>query len=373
VDSRTLLRDLYAAALSAVDPRALVARWTAEHVDRAAESRAMAFLAVGKAAVEMARGCRDSLPEAAGLVIAPPGQSARIAGARVLEASHPEPDRSSLAAARAALEFVRTLHREGILLALVSGGASSLLCLPRPGLTLAGKRRRIRDASARGLPILELNHLRTSLSAIKGGGLARATAARVWTLVVSDVPAGEFRTTGSAPTITRRARDRVALLADNGTGLAGAQRRAVELGLRVVREHRALAGEAREAGHGFGRRVRSCRADVLLAGGETTVVLGRRPGRGGRCQELVLGAALEISADPATILAAGSDGIDGNSTNAGAFADGSTVARAVWNGLSATDALARHDTATFFSRLGDTFTPGPTGTNVADWVFALLG
>ena len=100
--------------------------------------------------------------------------------------------------------------------------------------------------------------------------------------------------------------------------------------------------------------------------------LGRRPGRGGRSLELALGAAPGLgAAGDLSILAAGSDGRDGSSAAAGAFVDGRTLARAGRRRLDAEDALGRHDTHRFFSKLGDLLVTGPTGTNVGDWVFAL--
>jgi hydroxypyruvate reductase len=112
---------------------------------------------------------------------------------------------------------------------------------------------------------------------------------------------------------------------------------------------------------------------VLLSGGETTVSLAGRAGRGGRNQEAALAAAIEISGEPGlAILAAGSDGLDGNSKNAGALIDGKTIERAESRGLDAAAFLARHDSASFFARAGGVLRTGPTGTNVADWWFGYV-
>jgi glycerate-2-kinase len=136
---------------------------------------------------------------------------------------------------------------------------------------------------------------------------------------------------------------------------------------------RRLEGEAREAGRRFARAARHLAPGaVLLAGGETTVTLSTRPGKGGRSLELALAAAVELDGHPeVALLAAGSDGIDGSSRAAGTFADGTTLERARDRGLDLDEALRRHDTERFFAELEDLFVTGPTGTNVCDWVFAI--
>jgi glycerate 2-kinase len=156
-------------------------------------------------------------------------------------------------------------------------------------------------------------------------------------------------------------------------GLEAATRFARDRGLSPRTVSRRLAGEARDAGASFARAAASLDAgQVLLAGGETTVALGRHSGRGGRSLELALAAARVLeSVREVTLLAAGSDGRDGSSEAAGAFADAGTIARARTLGLDAGDALDRHDTQAFFAALGDLFVTGPTGTNVADWAFAV--
>ncbi len=136
---------------------------------------------------------------------------------------------------------------------------------------------------------------------------------------------------------------------------------------------RRLEGEAREAGRRFGRAARQLAPGaVLFAGGETTVTLSTLPGKGGRNLEFALAAAAELEGYPGVaLLAAGSDGIDGSSRAAGAFADGTTLQRARDRGLDPDEALRRHDTEPFFAELEDLFVTGPTGTNVCDWVFAI--
>ncbi len=224
-----------------------------------------------------------------------------------------------------------------------------------------------------GWPIQRINRLRTSLSLVKGGKLADATRARVLTLVLCDVPEDNFRIVGSGPTVSRRKRcDRALLLAGNRTGLEAAARVARSRGLSARIERVPLSGEAAAQGRAFAARLRALRSRrVLLAGGETTVRRSSRSGTGGRSQEFALAAAQELAGSRPEVLSCGSDGVDGNSQNAGAFADGTTVERARRLRLSPREFLDRHDSAAFFDALGDRFRPGITGTNVADWIFGI--
>jgi glycerate-2-kinase len=276
-------------------------------------------------------------------------------------------------AARRALSFFSSFGKGEAILCLVSGGTSSLLCLPRPGLTLAEKKRRVRALARSGASIVELNRLRTSLSAVKGGRLGRRTRARLVTLAISDVPGDRPDLIGSGPTIRGAPGDVVAVIAANGSGVRAAARRARELGLLARRQPERLAGEAAPAGKRFGRAAARLPAgSVLLAGGETTVTLGPVSGRGGRCLEFAVGAWPALaSAGSLTVLAAGSDGRDGSSRAAGAFADSDSGRRARRLGLDQAGALAAHDTEPLLEALGDLFVTGPTGTNVADWAFAV--
>jgi glycerate 2-kinase len=374
--ARRLLDGLYREALSGADPDGAVRRALARpEFERAVGgARRVGIFAAGKAAAGMTRGALEGLGRRDALVVLPRGYaSTGLSEAETLFAGHPEPDASSVRAARRALRFFEGFGPRDLVLCLLSGGASSLVALPRPGIPLPAKRRAVRRLSETGAGILALNRLRTSLSAIKGGRLGRATRARLATLVLSDVPGRRASAVGSGPTIRGRSGDLVRIVGDNRSGLAAAARRAAELGLTVVLERRRLSGQARAAGRRLARVLASLRpGTVLLAGGETTVTLDRGHGRGGRSLELALAAAIELAGmRGAALLAAGSDGRDGSADAAGAFADGATVARARRRELDPAGALARHDTFPFFRGLSDLLVTGPTGTNVGDWVFGL--
>jgi glycerate 2-kinase len=378
---RIVLRDFYRAALAGVDPKRSTANALMQPAVAGflASGRRLGTFAVGKAAA----GMLEAVPRTDNaLVILPKGYAPpRRRGVEVLFAAHPFPDRSSERAARRALAFFRSFSEEDIILCLLSGGASSLLCLPRPGITLAEKRAAVARAMASGASIVEINRLRKRLSAVKGGKLGRATRARLATLVLSDVPADDPAVVGSGPTIRRPSRSRsrgrrgdlVAVVASNRAGLLAAVARARGQGMKPRVVAGRLEGEAREAGRRFGRAARQLAPGaVLFAGGETTVTLSKRPGKGGRNLELALAAAIELDGHlGVALLAAGSDGIDGSSRAAGGFADGTTLERARDRGLDPDEALRRHDTEPFFAGLEDLFVTGPTGTNVCDWVFAI--
>lgn len=377
IRARRLLEALHRAALAGADPEAAVARSIASApLRRALESGGrVGLFAAGKAAAGMARAALAHLgPRAPALVVLPRGHSARGLPRRAVAfAAHPEPDASSLGAGRRALRFFRSFGREDTILCLLSGGASSLLAVPREGVTLAQKRRLVRELARTGAPIDALNRLRTRLSAIKGGRLGRSTAARLVTLVLSDVPGDRAALVGSGPTVRSRRGDLVRIVGSNRSGLLAAAREVRKRGKTPVVETRRLSGEAWQAGRRLARRARNLRpGSVLLAGGETTVALAGARGRGGRSLELALSAARELEDDRSVdLLAAGSDGRDGSSGAAGAFADGTTIQRARALGQDPGATLLRHDTGRLFAALGDLFVTGPTGTNVGDWVFLL--
>jgi hydroxypyruvate reductase len=328
----------------------------------------------------MVRAALAELGSVPALVVVPRGGSgngSRVRGLprrSVLRASHPEPDASSVRAARRALSFFAGFGAGDAVLCLISGGASSLVALPRPGITLRHKRRAVGRLAASGATISEVNRLRRSLSAVKGGGLGRATAASLVTLVLSDVAGDDPSVVGSGPTIRSRRRrsDVVRVVGSNRDGVEAAAAEARRLGLEPRVERRRLAGEARSAGAVVARKALALApGSVLVAGGETVVRLPRRRGRGGRCLELALGAAAMLKGSEVALLAAGSDGVDGSSGAAGAFCDGRTPRRAELRRLDPERALREHDTTPLFRALGDLFVTGPTGTNVGDWVFAV--
>ena len=374
---RRILRLLFEEALSGADPkRAVSEALSRPRVARSlAEAREIGVFACGKAAVSMAGGVPGRLRRKA-LMVVPRGYPAgAVSSAEVLFSAHPEPDDSSIAAARRALEYFAGFGPKDMILCLISGGTSSLLALPRPGVTLESKRRAVRKLMRSGASIVEINRLRKSLSAVKGGKLGRKTRARLVTLVLSDVPGDRPSLVGSGPTVRGARGDVTLVVGSNRSGLEAAARLARQKGWSPRLRRGRLSGEASEEGRRFARAAAKLQqGQILLAGGETTVTIRGAHGLGGRNLEFALGAALELSgSEGVTVLAAGSDGIDGSSRAAGAVANSRTISRALRLGLDPERAFARHDTEAFFERLGDLVTTGPTGTNVCDWAFAIRG
>jgi len=277
-----------------------------------------------------------------------------------LQGDHPIPGENSLRAGQALQKYCRSLSTQEQVLVLLSGGASSLVELPRPGIELEEVVRLNQQLLREGCPIEEINHRRARLSQIKGGGLAAWLPDTTTTLVLSDVLEAPLEVVGSGPTaglpLTR--------VADCQTLLQAACQAARQRGLQPQIYKSYLRGEAAQAGRELARWASP---GLWIATGETTVTL-TGPGRGGRCQEMALAFATEASPDcPRLLLAGGSDGEDGPGMGvAGAWADHHTGARAREQGLDPQFYLAEQNSYEFFRALGQHLKTGPTGTNLND-------
>jgi glycerate-2-kinase len=422
--ARAALKTLFDAAVASADPRVILAR----HLPEPPRGRVV-VVGAGKSAAVMAAAVEEAWPEVplSGVVVTRYGHGHPTHRIEVLEASHPVPDAAGAAGARRILDAVAGLSPQDLVLFLVSGGGSALTTLPAPGLTLDALMEVNRALLASGATIHEMNCIRRHLSAFSGGRLALAAApARVVTLAISDVPGDDPAVIASGPTVadpTSYAEARalvahyrmalppavIAHLAraeeetpKPGDGrLAGAEYRFIAtpmmaltaaaqaargLGLTPVILGDALEGEAREVGKVIAGIALSARAHgqpvaapcVLLSGGETTVTIGREagtpPGRGGRNAECLLGAAVALAGAPGIwALMGDTDGIDGSEANAGALAGPDTLTRAVAAGMDPRAVLARHDSWSLFSALGDLLETGPTLTNVNDFRAVLVG
>jgi hydroxypyruvate reductase len=371
----------------------------------------------GKAAAALAAGLEAVLGDRIdlGRIVVKYGHGAPLRRIEVFEAAHPVPDAAGEAATRRILDAVSGLGPDDRVFVLITGGASALLVAPADGVTLEDKQAATELLLRSGAAIGEINVVRRRLSRVKGGGLLRAIGrARSLTLMISDIPSGDPALIGSGPTypdpsapdealaIVERLglKDRLPLnvprrlaapaapvpsssgaghfvLADSAAALAAAARRAERLGYAVRILDPCMTGDARDAALEFAHALRTASAlrepTVFLSAGETTLTV-HGAGRGGRCQEFALVAARELDgAVGAALLAAGTDGTDGPTEAAGAFADGSTVARADVIGLNLVAALDDNDSHTALARLGDLFVTGPTGTNVMDLVVGVAG
>lgn len=410
---RDALHEVFLATLPALDPGAAVRSKLAEMPLPPAVL--IRLVAIGKAAPAMAKAALDIVGPAAGIVIAPAG-TARVEGLAHIEAGHPIPDARSLQAAAGVRRLLRGCTPEYLVLFLLSGGGSSLCEQPLdPGVDLADLQAMQRALVGSGLDIVRMNAIRKHASSVKGGRMAEwAAPARQLTLFVSDVPPAHPDAVASGPTMPDASTladcrdaltavglwDRIPgayarLLRDPGleeTPKAGAETFArsswhcvldAQVAVDALRAQCQARGWRTEvdltvddmpvadAAESLVRRARALKEQhpsdtvaILTAGELSCPVTG--PGVGGRNQHFALACAQQIEGEGIAVLSAGTDGIDGNSPAAGAFADGTTCARARSRGLDPAAAYARSDAFPLFAALDDAIVTGPTGTNVRD-------
>lgn len=396
LSERKLLLEVFQAALARVEGAAAVRAALAGY----APSQA-AVLAVGKAADAMARGAAGVLGERlhSGLVITKydHGEAAFWTGRGVdyRESAHPVPDDNSLAAGRAMVDFVRALPDGLPLLCLISGGASALVEYPRDGIDLALLQRANGWLLGSGFDIHQINRVRQGLSRVKGGGLVSELGDRdVLALYISDVagddpavigsgllgPAPDVPLPAGLPDWLSAAVRPVAPIVEQGSiarriiasldhALDSAAAAGEDLGLALHRSPVMLEGDAGSCAERLVAEMIGGAPGLYVWGGETTVELPPQPGRGGRNQHLALAAAVAMAGrDDLVLLAAGTDGTDGPTEDAGGLVDGETVARAESEGLDPAAALARADAGSLLEVTGDLVHTGPTGTNVTDLV-----
>ena len=409
---KELLRRLFDAAIASAQPSLCIP----PHLPARPRGRCI-VIGAGKASAAMARAVEDHWDgPLSGLVVTRYGYGVPCERIEIVEAAHPVPDAAGLAAAQRMMALVGGLREDDLVLCLISGGGSSLLPLPLPGLTLDDKQAVNRALLKSGATIAEMNCVRRHLSAIKGGRLAAAChPARVLTLLLSDVPGDRPIDIASGPTtpdpttcadaldIVRRhgieLPPAVREVLESGRGespkpgdplLARAESRmiatpqmALEAAAAVARDAGiaphilgdAIEGEARDVGKVMAgialqvaQRGQPVRAPcVLLSGGETTVTV-RGSGRGGRNVEFLLSLGIALEGHPRIHAIAGdTDGVDGLEEIAGAVLGPDSLARAWARGLRPLDALADNDGHGFFGALGDAVVTGPTLTNVNDF------
>lgn len=408
---------MFDAAIAAAQP----ARTLAQYLPAPPRGRTI-VIGAGKASAAMASALEAAWTgPLAGLVVTRYGYAEPCSRIEIVQAAHPVPDDAGLAAAQRMLQLVSGLGEDDLVISLVSGGGSSLLPLPLPGITLDDKQRINRALLKSGATISEMNCVRRHLSAIKGGRLAAACyPAQVLNLLISDVPGDDPIDIASGPTVpdpTTRA-DALAIvrryaidlpahvlavlesdaaetlkpgdprLARIRTEFIATPRLALEAAARVGRDAGyavhvlgdAIEGEARDVGKVMGSIALAAARHgepfngpcVLLSGGETTVTV-RGTGRGGRNVEYLLSLALTLRGEAGVHAIAGdTDGVDGQEEIAGAVIGPDTLERAWRAGLRPHDALAANDGHGFFEALGDAVVTGPTLTNVNDFRAILL-
>jgi len=348
------------------------------------------LIAVGKAAVPMAATLIPMIGDklSKGVIVTKKGyfkKPAVVSGKTisvkfdqrmtVIESGHPLPDRNSLRAGRAIADTAANCSRETLVLCCISGGASALAILPKPGISLASYRDVNKILLASGADIMTVNGIRKALDRIKGGGLAQmAQPAQVVSLIISDVMGDPIPIIASGPTHHPRARN--FLIANNAQACRAAAIYARKSGFKTRIVTTELRGEAKKAGAQIAQDIAAAPPKTcLIYGGESTVTLKGKTGKGGRNQELVLAAAIALSKSGGhpqiALVSFGTDGIDGMSNAAGAFCTPETVAHGKSKGLSAQKLLREHNSHIFFKAIGQLITTGQTGTNVADVVVAV--
>jgi hydroxypyruvate reductase len=401
---REILLESFHAAVAAADPLKIVA----PHLPPAPRGRTF-VAAAGKAAASMALAAeKHSQGELEGIAITRYGHGLPTKRIRVIEAGHPVPDEAGEAAAREILQKAKSLKEEDLLLALLSGGGSSLLSLPAEGISMADLKAVTTQLLRSGATIQEINTVRKHLSAIQGGRLAAACRARVLALIISDVTGDDPTHIASGPCapdpttcddarsvlakyriafpgrlsetpkpgdpVFRRVENRV--IATAHRSLEAAAEVFAKRNIQPVILGDTITGEAAEVAKvmaGLVREIRKYSSPfrppvALISGGECTVTLHGEGGRGGRCAEFLLSLAIELQGlDQVWAMAADTDGIDGSEDNAGALLSPDSVNRASKKGLDAKALLAKHDSYGFFSALGDLLVTGPTRTNVNDY------
>lgn len=413
------LTHLFQAAIRAADPvqclrKALPARPKGRTV----------VIGAGKGAAQLGAAFEDLWgAPVEGVIVTRYGYARPCRHLKVIEAAHPVPDEAGLRASQAMFDAVSGLTEDDLVVALICGGGSALLPAPPAGLTLADEQALNAALLASGAPIGVMNAIRKHVSLIKGGRLAAAAhPAQVVTLVVSDVPGDDPAQVASGPTVPSQidraatldlirnraiklpdaimwhlnsaaadapdpadpvfARNETRVIASARLSLDAAARAAQARGIPAVILSDAIEGEARDVGRVHAAIAREIalrdtpfpRPVVLLSGGETTVTLRAKHGRGGRNTEFLLAFAQAVDGlGDMAALAADTDGIDGSQDNAGAFADASSAQRMRAAGVDPVAAQYANDAWGAFDAVGDLFVTGPTGTNVNDFRAILIG
>ena len=422
MNPRTLLTESFHAAVGAADPLNIVAA----HLPAPPKGRTL-IVGAGKAAASMARAVELAWPKGApieGLVVTRYAHAMPTDHIDVVEAGHPVPDSAGEAAAAGILARVQALTPDDLLIALVSGGGSSLLSLPVDSVSMADLKAVTNALLRSGAPITEMNVVRKHLSRIQGGRLAATCKAPVLTLVISDVTGDDPSAIASGPTCAdpstyQEALDIIArfgvqapasVMSHLESGAAGRIAETPKPGdpalarvqtKVIATAHQCLqaaaeffrsqqitpvvlgdtvTGEASEVAKVYAALVREIRDHqqpfkppvALISGGECTVTV-RGNGRGGRCAEFLTSLAVELDGMPNVYaLAADTDGIDGTEDNAGALLFPDSPARAASRKITAKKMLANNDGYSYFEALGDLLITGPTRTNVNDYRVILV-
>jgi len=384
----------------------------------------------GKAGASMAAGIESILGDriTGGIINVKYGHAERLQTIQIVEAAHPVPDEAGMAGTKKMIKMLAAAGERDLVICLLSGGGSALLPLPVEGISLVEKQRTTQRLLACGASINEINAVRKHISAVKGGQLARCVSpATLITLILSDVIGDPLDVIASGPTVpdsstygdvaaiftkydisaalpptvvvhiekgqqglcaeTPKPGDKIfnrtqnLIIASNTEAITASRSSAVELGYNTMILSSFIEGETRDVARVHAAILKEiihysqplATPACIISGGETTVTI-RGVGKGGRNQEFVLAAALDIAGlHPVAILSAGTDGTDGPTDAAGAICDGNSIGRAENMNLSAGWFLDNNDSYNFFRKLEDLIITGPTNTNVMDLRIMLVG
>ena len=409
------LRTLFDIAVAAADPVHVLPR----HLGTRPSGRVV-LLGAGKASARMAEAVENAWGKCEGIVVTRYGHARQCQGVEVIEAAHPIPDTAGINATWKIMELAKSLGKEDTAIALISGGGSSLLCAPHPGLTLMDKQAVHRALLLSGAPIGKMNTVRKHLSAVKGGRLATMVfPARLLTFLMSDVPGDDPSEIASGPSVgdttkpvqarsivsdyglelptnalsvlnmpstvihpddERLSRAESHVVAAPSQSLRSAANRAYAAELMVHILGDAIEGEACILGQAHAREALARQANMrpgdppllLLSSGECTVT-GEVCGSGGPNAEYALAAATELNGAPGIyLISCDTDGVDGSEDVAGAIVTPQTLANAASTGADARTALQYHDSHGFFKTAGGQVVTGPTLTNVNDFRAILI-
>jgi glycerate 2-kinase len=425
-------KTIFEAALEASDPALAIGRhlrleretlWAGQRPYDLSQHGKIYVIGAGKATAKMAFALEEVLGEglAGGLVTVKRGYTVRLRAVEIVEAGHPIPDQSGIDGTNRIIDLLTRVGEKDLVICLVSGGASTLLCCPSDGLSLQDKQKTTEVLLSCGAKIQEVNAIRKHISKVKGGRLAElARPATVLSLILSDVIGDPIDHIGSGPTapdstsfsdclsvidrygiatmiplpvkklLEKGAAGDIAetpkagapvfdkvqnlLVGNNRSALSAAKERAEALGYQTVTLSNSIEGEARKVAIEHSAIAKDLRLDrtrvrwpvCIISGGETTVTVQGR-GLGGRNQEFALAAAIELDGvEQVVVLSGATDGTDGPTDAAGGIVDGTTVRRAREKGLDPREYLRRNDSYRLLKAVDDLLMTGPTLTNVMD-------
>ncbi|MFQ6002838.1 MAG: glycerate kinase [Candidatus Zixiibacteriota bacterium] len=436
---RASARKIFRFSIKAVDPFYAIRKqvklvednlWVGRSLYRLKDIRRILVIGAGKASAPMAQAVEKILGSRIhkGIVVTKKGYVVPLKRIELVEGGHPLPDKRGMEGTKRILKLISNLDENDLVICLISGGGSSLLVSPSPGISLKDKKELTDQLLRCGADIEEINTIRKHISQVKGGRLAQlAYPSYVMTLILSDVIGGKIDSIASGPTAPDtttfsdclkiiqkyKLKDKIPpliydhlkkgrqgkiketpklgdpifkkvrnfIIGSNSQALEAAKQKAELIGFNTMILSRPVSGDTTRAAVRHANLAKSIQKigdpvfppACLISGGETTVKI-KGKGLGGRNQEFILVGATKIAGlKNMVMLSAGTDGTDGPTDAAGAICNGKTIKRALQKGLNPKQYLDNNDSYHFFQKLGDLLKTGPTNTNVMDIHLILVG